>query len=826
MPSNTPMTVRLLCGLLLFALWPGVLRAALLYGTVSDPSGEALPFANVLVEGSTRGAATNLEGYFELELEPGAYVLIVRYLGYATRRIPLNLGSENQELQVTLQPESLTLSDVVVSGSEDPAVAIMRKAIARRETYRRETPDFSADVYIKGLQQIDEAPVRILGIKIETGDLLDSNRTGIVYLSESFSRLHVQGAGTPGKRTREDMLASKVSGDDQAFSWNEAAPMEVSFYQPRMGMDGLSERQFISPLADDAFFYYRFRLQGTFLDEDQRLINKIEVVPRREHDPVFRGHVYVVEDSWRLYGTELMLTRDAGIEFIDSLALHMTYAPVDSQRWMPVSRHFRFRFGVLGIRGQGYFLGYYSGYELDPSFPRGFFGPEVLSVQRGANEMDSAYWMASRPVPLSPLERADYRAKDVLAERRKSQAYLDSLDRESNQWEFMNLLLGYQRSNTYKKRSWSVESPLSSIGYNTVEGWFLQAGGIWNQELERNRAITLGSRLRYGISNQRLQAEGRLRWLSDATRFQTLELSAGRQVAEYHPNGAISPLVNTAYTIWLEQNYLKLFEQTFAEAAFSRHLFNGLQARLELHWAERRGMTNNADWVWNDVRGRAFTSNDPRDPDNQGLPLATHRISRIQLGLSYQIAQKYSSEPDRRYLLPSRWPRLNLNVQSGLPVLGSELRFTRARASANWELPLGLVGVSQFEVGGGGFLQSDSLTFIDFQHFQGNQTIFLRPGLARFHVLPYFERSTIRPWAELHYEHHFNGFFFNKLPGLRKLRWQLVAGTHALYTADQGWYQELSLGIEHLFKVGRVEGVFGRGEEGENRWGVLVGFGF
>jgi hypothetical protein len=127
---------------------------------------------------------------------------------------------------------------------------------------------------------------------------------------------------------------------------------------------------------------------------------------------------------------------------------------------------------------------------------------------------------------------------------------------------------------------------------------------------------------------------------------------------------------------------------------------------------------------------------------------------------------------------------------------------------------------------GGGFLQSDSLTFIDFQHFQGNQTIFLRPGLARFHVLPYFERSTIRPWAELHYEHHFNGFFFNKLPGLRKLRWQLVAGTHALYTADQGWYQELSLGIEHLFKVGRVEGVFGRGEEGENRWGVLVGFGF
>ena len=81
-------------------------------------------------------------------------------------------------------------------------------------------------------------------------------------------------------RTREEMFASKVSGNDQGFSWNEAAPMEISFYEPRMDVSGVSERKFVSPLADDAFFFYRFVFAGTLI-EDGYLINKIEVIPRR-----------------------------------------------------------------------------------------------------------------------------------------------------------------------------------------------------------------------------------------------------------------------------------------------------------------------------------------------------------------------------------------------------------------------------------------------------------------------------------------------------------------------------------------------------------------
>ncbi len=797
--------------------------AGLVYGTVTDANGTPLPFANVFVEGTTRGCATNLEGYYELALEPGNHVLVVRYLGYTSQRQALPMSAARRELNWLLQPEALTLQDVIISGSEDPGMAIMRKAIAARESFRRETGSFSTDAYIKGLQRIDGAPEKIMGIRIDAGDMLDSNNTGIVYLSESYSRLHVDKPGTPSARSKEEMLASKVSGDDQGFSWNEAAPMEVTFYDPRLNINGVAERDFISPLADDAFFFYRFVLAGTFL-EDGRLINKIEVLPRRRQDPVFRGHVYIVEDTWRLYGTDMLLTRDAGIEFIDSLQIQMTYSPVDSARWMPVSRQFRFRFGILGIRGQGYFMAFYSNYALDPSFPKGFFGPEVMRIQDGANEKDSLFWEARRPVPLSPLEAEDYREKDILAKKREDKGYLDSLDRLSNRPQIMDVLLGYSNENSYKKTRWYIDALLNTIGFNTVEGRYGSLGGGWNREMPRNRVWRVNGQLRYGIGNGRLQADGRVQWVSDPIHFQRFELAGGKAITDYHP-GAVSGLVNSLYAQFLRRSYLKLYEVHYVEASMTRQLFNGFRASGTLHWANRIPLRNTSDLTWLALTDREFTSNDPLDEENFDWPFLEHRISRYTLSFRYQIAQRYATEPDRRFLLGSKWPELQFRVMGAAPVLGSGVDYLRLDGGLTYSVSLGLVGRSDLNFGVGGFLRSDSLPFQDYRHFTGNQTNVLRPELARFNVLPYFARSTDQYWFEWHYEHHFNGFVFNKIPGIRKLRWQLVGGTHGLYTPDGNWYTELAVGIEHIFKVGRIE--FGAGwGEGAPAYNVLVGLGF
>src|SRR5690606_9684322 len=119
-----------------------------------------------------------------------------------------------------------------------------------------------------------QAPKRFLGVDIdqigrEIG--LDSNRTGIVYLSESESRIMVE----PPGNFREEMISSKFSGNNRAFSFNRAADLKLNFYENIQPIiDGLSPRPFVSPIADNALGYYRYRLLGT-TEENDLTIHKI-----------------------------------------------------------------------------------------------------------------------------------------------------------------------------------------------------------------------------------------------------------------------------------------------------------------------------------------------------------------------------------------------------------------------------------------------------------------------------------------------------------------------------------------------------------------------
>src|SRR5690606_2158888 len=93
-----------------------------------------------------------------------------------------------------------------------------------------ETPPHTAKVYIKGVHRLLQAPEKLMGIRIsEIGSELglDSNRTGILYLSESESRI----TSHPPRLFREEMISSSVSGDNNTFSITRATVRRVNFYK-------------------------------------------------------------------------------------------------------------------------------------------------------------------------------------------------------------------------------------------------------------------------------------------------------------------------------------------------------------------------------------------------------------------------------------------------------------------------------------------------------------------------------------------------------------------------------------------------------------------
>src|SRR5690606_22792083 len=60
-------------------------------GTVTDQNGVGIPGATVLVEGTSTGTATDIDGNFSLEVPDGA-VLVVSFVGYQPQRV--SVGSQ------------------------------------------------------------------------------------------------------------------------------------------------------------------------------------------------------------------------------------------------------------------------------------------------------------------------------------------------------------------------------------------------------------------------------------------------------------------------------------------------------------------------------------------------------------------------------------------------------------------------------------------------------------------------------------------------------------------------------------------------------------
>lgn len=93
-------------------------NAATISGFVRDATtGETLILANVVLEGTRFGAATNTAGFYTLtSIPPGTYTLVASYVGYRSFRLTLTLApGEARRLDIALEPVPLTGETVVVT---------------------------------------------------------------------------------------------------------------------------------------------------------------------------------------------------------------------------------------------------------------------------------------------------------------------------------------------------------------------------------------------------------------------------------------------------------------------------------------------------------------------------------------------------------------------------------------------------------------------------------------------------------------------------------------------------------------------------------------
>ncbi|MCH8494694.1 MAG: TonB-dependent receptor [Balneolales bacterium] len=179
-------------------------------GTVVDAAnGEALIGASIILRNSAIGAVTNNDGeYLVTRLPAGEQVLVVRYLGYVTQEIEVNvLGGERITLDIRLQPDHVLGEEIVIQTQALGQANAIRQQVNSNtivnvvsETRLRELPDANAA----------ESIGRLPGVSV-LRDAGEGSRVAIRGMGPRYSSITIDGNRVPGTDGDRSVNLSMIS---------------------------------------------------------------------------------------------------------------------------------------------------------------------------------------------------------------------------------------------------------------------------------------------------------------------------------------------------------------------------------------------------------------------------------------------------------------------------------------------------------------------------------------------------------------------------------------------------------------------------------------
>lgn len=194
--------------------------------TDKELNNEPLPFANVLIKGTTKGTTSDFDGLFQIEdVEPGTYTLTFSFLGYETLEVPNVVVEAGKvtEINAGLGASSVGLDEVVVTTTarKDSEIALLlqqKNALVMQEAISAEA------LTKKGIGDAAAAVAQISGISKQQG----SSNVYVRGLGDRYQNTTLNGLSLPSTNVNKknidlDLFASDVIesiGVSKAYSTN------------------------------------------------------------------------------------------------------------------------------------------------------------------------------------------------------------------------------------------------------------------------------------------------------------------------------------------------------------------------------------------------------------------------------------------------------------------------------------------------------------------------------------------------------------------------------------------------------------------------------
>ena len=754
-------------------------------GTVVNAKMEPIPFINARIKGLQRGARTNEIGKFTIMLPPGRHELVLSGVGHKTLQSIIIMHKKKQSKRFVLETNIRQIKKVIVSSKKrDRSKEIIRKVIEQKRQIQRGAEAYSFEAYIKAtVDEVKKKSRKRKKPRKKKKDKAkkDSTKKVAEEASKGFAEVSLEVNRSYPKKIKEVRTGVNLKGNKNNFFYLSCTEGDFDFYENLIRVRALGKVSFLSPFSMSGLISYRYKYKEYLFDKGH-FYHRIQFRPSTTSNALLKGEVWIQDKTWVIKKISASFPNNHTPEY-KSFKVKAEYEKINSKAWLPIQYDFDYltREKLLGQTHVSF-----RNYNIDTTFKRKFFDTELSATSLEAYERDSSFWKKTRTKPLTEEEVKIIHYKDSIYELTHSDQYRDSVEKEHNKVRFINLLWrGQDIENWRKERYITLPALVQTVNPLSIGGPRFGAWFRYNKKFKNKKEVSFFPNITYGPWNKDYRGRILGNYLVDPFSRTRINWDIGRSTSNLFWNDAIVNLFDRT-NYYLKENI------TFG---IRREIANGLFLSNTVEMGFRKSMH---DYVISSYMDSILYNGETRRP----VYFEDYSAFFNELELSYTPEQKYIREPYEKVILGSRFPTFYAKWRKGIPgVLKSIISYDFIEIGARQEVNLGTIGLSQYNIKYGNFVQEGNVEPADYKFIaRGNPWLFFN-SLNSFQAMD-STFALFKGFLEGHHRHEFNGALLNKIPFVKKLKLAESAGVGFLIAPERNLrYVEFFAGIEKQFTI-------------------------
>ncbi len=839
--------------LLLFLFFTKILSAqnTVVSGVVTDASTRRpIPYVTVQFAGSSIGMSTTDNGKYSISTDKSYDHIKITFVGYKDAVLPVVVG-KSQVVNIKLFPEATSLTGVTIKSGKrpkyrnkgNPAVELIRQVIAHKKQNQPGVyPYYEYKQYDKMVFSLSNLPDNLSDKKFfhKYKFFLDNKDTTSVpgksllplFIEEKLSQVYY----------RKDPEKTKtITLGDKKVDFGDAVDMEgVSGYFKHMYANVdiyqnsifLMTNNFLSPIAEGAPTFYYFFITDTLVVDNIKVV-ELSFAPRNTTDLLFSGKIYITLDgNYAVQKARLYVNKNINLNFVRALDVNLSFEKNPDGHYHLSKSNMLADFGITKNKRGGLYGTRditYTNYIVNQPRPDSVYKGNEYEIPDQALHRSDQFWQQNRTDTLTTAESLTYKNVDSLKNMPSFKRTMDIATL---------VLAGYKGFGPFE-----IGPANAFYSFNPVEGFRLRFGGRTTPQLSsRYYFETYGA---YGFKDEKFKY------------FLSATYSINDKSIYKFPQDYIRASVQKDVTIpgedlqfVQEDNFLLSFKRGNND----KYLYNAFYRlnyvhEFDSHFSYNLTFTNRTQ----SPAGSLYFNNTLNNLPNSVQDLTT---SELNLQLRYAPNEQFYQGKIYRTPIPNRFPHFELDYTQGLKnVLNSSYAYQKLHAQIDKRVYLSQFGFSDVRLEAGHIFGQVPYPLLNI--FRANQTYAY--DLYSYNLMNFLEFVGDH-YESVNIDQHFQGFFFNKIPLFKKLKWREVASFKAIwggvsdqnnpslhpnlyqfpvdgngqpitYALGKTPYVEGSVGIENIFKFVRIDYVrrftyLGNSDVASNGIRFLVQFDF